>query len=131
MLHKEELKNSVILIYANKQDIEDCFKINELIERYNLNNIKDNTWHIQPCSGKTGEGLIDGIQWLSQKIISKKDNFQNNPYLLNKKNCKKEVISSYNNVNDNTINSNNIEKIDVSGNNNSSVKDIELNIEIK
>jgi len=36
----------------------------------------------QSCSAKTGEGLLAGLQWLSEQLIYKKNNrFPNNPYL--------------------------------------------------
>lgn len=39
-------------------------------------------WHVQPCSGKTAEGLLSGLQWLSEQMIFMKENrFPNNPYL--------------------------------------------------
>ena len=35
----------------------------------------------QACSAKTGEGLMAGMEWLSEKIINKKNTrFPNNPY---------------------------------------------------
>lgn len=85
LLNYEELKNSVILIYANKQDKDEAMKVPEIISKYQLDKIKDHIWHIQGCSGKSGEGLLDGLQWLSDKIINVKENkFKNNPYLKSK-----------------------------------------------
>mmetsp|Transcript_6447 Transcript_6447/g.6705 ORF Transcript_6447/g.6705 Transcript_6447/m.6705 type:complete len:185 (-) Transcript_6447:27-581(-) len=82
LLGNEELKNSVILIFANKQDKEEAMKLSEVIKHYNLDSIKDHIWHIQGCSGKTGEGLLEGLHWLSDQIVNIKENkFKNNPYL--------------------------------------------------
>ena len=87
----DELKNSVILVFANKQDKEDSMKISEIITKYNLNIIKDHVWHIQACSGKTGEGLVEGLEWLSSKIINLKDNKVSNIKYSNP-NIQSEVI---------------------------------------
>ena len=43
----EELKNATFLIFGNKQDLEGAMNPAEIIEKFNLNEIKNNTWHIQ------------------------------------------------------------------------------------
>lgn len=54
----------------------------EIISLYELNDIKMHVWHVQPCSGRTAEGLLSGLQWLSEQMIFTKENrFPNNPYL--------------------------------------------------
>lgn len=100
LLTNEELKNSVILIFANKQDKDESMKVNDIISRYHLDKINDHIWHIQGCSGKTGEGLIEGLQWLSDKIINIKDNkFKNNPYLKDKNSKVENNKDGYSNPN--------------------------------
>lgn len=74
LILREELKSAIILIYANKQDVSGCMKIDEIIKRYDLNRIKNHTWQIQGCSGKTGEGLVNGLQWLADKLVLEKEN---------------------------------------------------------
>lgn len=122
LLEKDELKNCVILIYANKIDLDESIKIPDLINIYELNKIKTHVWHIQPCSGKTNEGLVDGIHWLSEQIIAKKEKFKVNPYKMTKNEKDKEDL---------TINSNtsdiNISKI-ITDNNKEIEK--EINVEI-
>ena len=81
VLQNETLKGAVILIFANKQDILTAKKVNELIEIYELDTIKEHVWHIQPCSAETGEGLLTGLKGLSDQLIFKSNNtFPNNPY---------------------------------------------------
>ena len=62
LLSNEALKNAVILIYANKQDLPGAKGLNEIIQLYELDTIKDHVWHIQPCSAQTGEGLVTGMK---------------------------------------------------------------------
>ena len=81
LLENEALKNAVILIFANKQDIISAKKVSELIKIYELDTIKDHVWNIQPCSAETGEGLLSGLKWLSDELVYKSSNsFPNNPY---------------------------------------------------
>jgi signal recognition particle receptor subunit beta len=78
------LKYSILLVYANKQDIENCKTIPELAQIYEFDKIKDHEWHIQACSAKTGEGLVAGLEWLSERLVLKKNTkFPNNPYKIN------------------------------------------------
>ena len=81
LLNNQMLKNSIILIFANKQDKPGAKNVNKLIEDYELDKIKDHIWHIQPCSALKGEGLITGIKWLSEQLVYRgKNNFPINPY---------------------------------------------------
>ena len=77
------LKNALILIFANKQDLPGAKPINKIIEDYELNKIKNHIWNIQPCSAVKGDGLINGIKWLSEQLVFRgKNNFPNNPYIV-------------------------------------------------
>ena len=78
------LKNATILIFANKQDLPGAKDTNTLIQEYEFFKIKDHIWHIQSCSALKGEGLLTGIKWLSEQLVYRgKNNFPNNPYLMN------------------------------------------------
>jgi signal recognition particle receptor subunit beta len=82
LILNEELKNATILVYANKQDLNNAKSVADLIQIYGLDKIKTHQWHIQPCSAKTGEGLLAGLQWLSDQLVYKKSTrFPNNPYI--------------------------------------------------
>ncbi len=83
LLNNTNLRNAIILIFANKQDLPGAKTIEKLIEDYELNNIKNHIWHIEPCSAVKGEGLVNGIKWLSEQLVFRgKNNFPNNPYLV-------------------------------------------------
>ena len=78
------LKNATILIFANKQDLPGAKSVNQLIQDYGFDRIKNHIWHIQSCSALKGEGLVTGIKWLSEQLVFRgKNNFPNNPYLIN------------------------------------------------
>lgn len=119
LLANPALKNSTILIFANKQDLSGAKDVNKLIQDYEFHKIKDHVWHIQPCSALKGEGLITGIKWLSEQLVYRgKNNFPINPYLMNendnnqnKENNKNDentdISLTVNENKDNTINSKN------------------------
>ena len=70
VVNAHELKNIPVLIYANKQDIENALTDTEII--YKLTDIISNEWYVQSCSTKSGEGLLEGINWLINKLKKNK-----------------------------------------------------------
>ena len=117
VISNQNLKNAVILIFANKQDLPGAKSINKIIDEYELNKIKNHIWHVQPCSAIKGDGLVNGIKWLSDQLVFRgKNNFPNNPYTMgedneyNEKNKnpqtdKSDIALTINNEN-NSINNN-------------------------
>lgn len=43
----------------------------EISESMELTSLRDHTWHIQACCALTGEGLYNGLEWLTQQISPK------------------------------------------------------------
>ena len=144
ILQNETLKNAVILIFANKQDLITSKKVNEIIEIYELDSIKNHVWHIQPCSANTGEGLLTGIKWLSDQLIAKSNNnFPNNPYVqkdkqnenINNNNKNKmeslptnsNVSLSNNNNNTQTVDNLNLNKSEINIDENKDINNIKNN----
>ena len=119
IIKNSALKNATILIYANKQDLPGAKSVEQIIKDYQLDNIKNHSWKIQSCSATRGEGLIEGLKWLSEQLTFRgKNNFPNNPYESNEENenennqtnniensdVKITVNDSVNKLNDNNIN---------------------------
>ncbi|CAK9165022.1 unnamed protein product [Ilex paraguariensis] len=71
LLPQEDLQSSVILVFANKQDLKDAMTPAEITDALSLHSIKNHDWHIQACCALTGEGLYDGLGWISQRVIEK------------------------------------------------------------
>ncbi|KAL0230168.1 hypothetical protein PCE1_003730 [Barthelona sp. PCE] len=63
----ETLKDAVLLIFANKQDMDEAKRANELIELLELDRIQQQ-WFIQESCGTNGEGLAEGLHWLEQTL---------------------------------------------------------------
>ncbi|TEB19807.1 small GTPase [Perkinsus sp. BL_2016] len=63
MLQEDELKNTLLLILANKQDLPDALSPTTISEILQLTEIKNRSWSIQKTSALTGEGLDQGFDW--------------------------------------------------------------------
>ncbi len=76
-LADDELKDAVLLIFANKQDLPNVMDIHEILKRLKIDQIKHN-WLIHVSCGMTGDGLYEGLDWLSN-TLNKKLNCEPNP----------------------------------------------------
>lgn len=86
------MRDAIILIFANKQDVpggnaqnsnfiplsrsNQCALINktcqfpamkphEIQEKLGLTRIRDRNWYVQPSCATTGDGLYEGLTWLT------------------------------------------------------------------
>ena len=67
-----QLKDSPILIFANKQDMEGHATPEQVAEALELKTLPESRYHIEGCCALTGQGLIEGMNWLSEVITGKK-----------------------------------------------------------
>lgn len=65
VLTEEELKDTPLLILANKQDLPDAMSEAEIADSLNLRSLGHRQWHIQPSCATTGHGLREGLDWLA------------------------------------------------------------------
>uniref|UniRef100_A0A8C2HT05 ADP-ribosylation factor-like protein 3 n=1 Tax=Cyprinus carpio TaxID=7962 RepID=A0A8C2HT05_CYPCA len=72
LIDEENLKGVPLLIFANKQDLATASPANEIAEGLNLHTYRDREWQIQACSAISGEGVQDGMNWISNNIVNKK-----------------------------------------------------------
>lgn len=63
MLSEEELKDSKLLVFANKQDLPGALNEGEVSEKLGLSELKDRQWSIHKCCATKGEGLEEGLDW--------------------------------------------------------------------
>jgi Arf/Sar family protein len=57
--------NSVILVFANKQDMKGAMTATEVCEGLGLYDLKNRLWHIQGSCALKGDGLYEGLDWLA------------------------------------------------------------------
>jgi len=72
MLAEDELRDAVLLVFANKQDLPNAMKVQEVTERLGLNKLRNRQWYIQGSSAPTGDGLYEGLDWLSNTLSKRK-----------------------------------------------------------
>jgi signal recognition particle receptor subunit beta len=64
LLGDDKLRDSPLLVLANKQDLPEAAspaEVTEKLELYKLRTGRD--WFVQRTSAVTGEGLVDGLTW--------------------------------------------------------------------
>ena len=61
MITHELHNDNFILVYANKQDLPGAMSTSEVLDKLDLNSIKDKPWFLQPSSAIKGDGLQDGL----------------------------------------------------------------------
>ncbi|CAK9027824.1 ADP-ribosylation factor, partial [Durusdinium trenchii] len=66
MLQEEELKNAALLVLANKQDLPNAMTPAEVMEALELQKLRHRKWFIQSTVAPTGDGLYEGLDWLSR-----------------------------------------------------------------
>ena len=68
-------KRIPILFYANKMDVRDSLSSVKCSSTLELDSLRDKPWHICASNALTGEGLEEGINWLTdqlKELLSKK-----------------------------------------------------------
>uniref|UniRef100_UPI0039800055 ADP-ribosylation factor-like protein n=1 Tax=Salmonella sp. s51228 TaxID=3159652 RepID=UPI0039800055 len=74
MLQEEELKDAVLLVFANKQDLPTALTAAEITDKLGLISTARSgaqatrEWYIQSTCATSGDGLYEGMDWLAQKL---------------------------------------------------------------
>lgn len=72
ILGDREMKDVLLLVFANKQDLPTAMSPAEVTEKLGLHRMRDRNWYVHPSCATTGEGLFEGLQWLSQNVKASK-----------------------------------------------------------
>ena len=70
LLQEEELRGAAVLIFANKQDLPGALDAAAVTEALELHKLKSRQWAIFKTSAIKGEGLFEGLDWLSNTLKS-------------------------------------------------------------
>ncbi|XP_062213070.1 ADP-ribosylation factor 1-like [Phragmites australis] len=70
LLNEEELRHAALLVFANKQDLPNAMSAAEMVEKLGLQSIRHRRWYIQGGCATSGEGLCEGLDWLSTNIAT-------------------------------------------------------------
>jgi len=71
MINEDELRDAVILVFANKQDLPNAMTAAEVTDKLGLHSLRSRNWYIQACRATTGDGLYEGLDWLSSTLKSR------------------------------------------------------------
>uniref|UniRef100_A0A6B2LLA4 ADP-ribosylation factor n=1 Tax=Arcella intermedia TaxID=1963864 RepID=A0A6B2LLA4_9EUKA len=68
LLQEEELRGASLLVLANKQDQPNALSAKEVMQHLELQNITRRQWYIQATCATSGDGLKEGLDWLSTHL---------------------------------------------------------------
>jgi len=72
LLSADEMRDAALLVFANKQDLPQAMPAAEITEKLGLNTVRNRQWFIQSACATTGDGLYEGLDWLSRTVSGKK-----------------------------------------------------------
>lgn len=62
------MRGAAVLVFANKQDGPGALTPAEVCEALGLPGLRGRRWHVQSAVATRGEGLYEGLDWLSQQV---------------------------------------------------------------
>ncbi|XP_034567016.1 ADP-ribosylation factor 2a [Notolabrus celidotus] len=72
MLSEDELRDCVVLVFANKQDLPNAMNAAEITDKLQLQTLNRRNWYIQATCATSGDGLYEGLDWLSNQLKNTK-----------------------------------------------------------
>eukprot|EP00592_Proboscia_alata_P003965 CAMPEP_0194378712 /NCGR_PEP_ID=MMETSP0174-20130528/37030_1 /TAXON_ID=216777 /ORGANISM="Proboscia alata, Strain PI-D3" /LENGTH=166 /DNA_ID=CAMNT_0039160951 /DNA_START=27 /DNA_END=527 /DNA_ORIENTATION=- len=74
MLNEDELRDAVLLVFANKQDLPNAVSAAVMTDKLGLHGLRPGCkqWNVQTCCATTGDGLYEGLDWLSATLAKRK-----------------------------------------------------------
>jgi signal recognition particle receptor subunit beta len=61
MLNEDELRDALLLVFANKQDLPNAMNAAEITDKLGLHSLRQRSWYIQATCATSGDGLYEGI----------------------------------------------------------------------
>jgi len=71
ILQADEMRDVVLLVLANKQDLPNAMTSSEVAEKLGLNSLRQRKWFIQAACATRGAGLYEGLDWLTKSLVSR------------------------------------------------------------
>ncbi|XP_035551360.1 ADP-ribosylation factor 2-like [Juglans regia] len=71
MLNEDELRDAVLLVFVNKQDLPNAMNTAEITDKLGLHSLRQRHWYIQSTCATSGEGLYEGLDLLTNNIANK------------------------------------------------------------
>lgn len=71
MLNEEDLRDAVLLVFANKQDLPNAMNAAQITDQLGLGSLRNRKWCVKGTIATNGEGLYEGLDWLADQILKK------------------------------------------------------------
>ncbi|KAG8566355.1 hypothetical protein GDO81_013197 [Engystomops pustulosus] len=68
ILENDEMRGVPFVVMANKQDLPGARKPMDLAESLGLMKMRGHQWHVQGCCAATGDGLVEGMDVLTNLV---------------------------------------------------------------
>lgn len=68
MLNEDELRDAILLVFANKQDLPNAMSVSEVVDKMALKSMPNRKWHVQAACATSGDGLYEGFEWLKEQL---------------------------------------------------------------
>ncbi|XP_046326340.1 ADP-ribosylation factor 2 [Haliotis cracherodii] len=72
MLNEDELREAILLVFSNKQDLPNAMNAAEITDKLGLHSLRNRKWYIQATCATSGDGLYEGLDWLSNTLKNSK-----------------------------------------------------------
>ncbi|XP_075850763.1 ADP-ribosylation factor 2-like isoform X2 [Microcebus murinus] len=72
LLTEDELREAVLLVFANKQDLPNAMNTAEITDKLGLNSFHYRNWHIQAICATNEDGLYEGLDWFTNQLANQK-----------------------------------------------------------
>ncbi|CAD5112743.1 DgyrCDS1962 [Dimorphilus gyrociliatus] len=68
MLGEDELRDAILLVFANKQDLPNAMSVSDITDQLGLHQLRNRKWYVQNTCATQGQGLYEGLDWLSNEL---------------------------------------------------------------
>lgn len=68
ILAEDNLYGKPLLVLANKQDLTGAAKMSDMVDGLSLHSLRNRRWYIEETVAKTGSGLWEGLDWLTNAM---------------------------------------------------------------
>ena len=68
MLNEDILRNVPLLVLANKQELHDAIKPEEMTNILEVSSIRNRKWKVMECYENRAKELYEGLDWLLKNI---------------------------------------------------------------
>ena len=76
LLYEDALRDCILIVMANKQDVDGAMSCAEIAEQLGLSTTFEKKWFVQSCSALTGDGLFAAMDWLTASLQPAKNSSQ-------------------------------------------------------